>query len=137
MYYIIYSSTGTKQFTEDELTAILSKSVTNNTRDSITGVLLYHEGSFIQLLEGEEETIRETYKRITGDSRHKHVTTIASGELKQRNFPDWAMGFKSINAEALKELRGDFEPAIQTSTDSNDTFSASLLNAFIRAVKMF
>lgn len=137
MYYTIYSSTGTKQFTEDELTAILSKSVSNNIRDSITGMLLFHEGSFIQLLEGEEQIIHETYKRIIADSRHKDVITIASGGLEQRNYPDWAMGFKSINAEALKELKGYFEPAIQTSTDGNDSFSASLLNAFIRAVKMF
>jgi len=137
MYYIIYSSTGTKQFTENDLTDILSKSVNNNIRDSITGVLLYHDDSFIQLLEGEEQTIRETYKRIIADSRHKDVTTIASGGLEQRNFPDWAMGFKSINATALKELKGYFEPAIQNSTDGNDSFSDSLLNAFIRAVRIY
>jgi len=136
MYYIIYSSTGTRQFTENDLTDILSKSVNNNIRDNITGVLLYHDDSFIQLLEGEEETVRETYKRITGDERHKDVKTIASGQLDERNFPDWAMGFKSINAEALKELKGYFEPALQTPATSDNNFSVSLLNAFLRAAKM-
>ena len=104
MYYIIYLSTGTKQFTEDDLTVILSKSVANNTRDNVTGVMLYHEGNFIQLLEGEKEAIFDTFKRINNDDRHTAISTIASGESNQRNFPDWAMGFKSINAEALKEL---------------------------------
>ncbi len=136
MYYLIYSSTGTKLFTDDDLTAILSKSVTNNTRDNITGVLLYHEGIFIQLLEGEEKLIHETYKRIIADNRHAAVITIASGQLEQRNFPDWVMGFKSINAEALKELKGYFEPEIQTPATENDSFSVSLLNAFLRAAKM-
>jgi hypothetical protein len=136
MYYLIYSSTGTKPFTDDDLTTILSKSVTNNSRDKITGVLLYHGGSFIQLLEGEEELIHATYKRIIADKRHKDVTTIASGQLEQRNFPEWAMGFKSINAEALKELKGYFEPEIQTPATENDNFSVSLLNAFLRAAKM-
>ena len=136
MYYIIYLSTGTKQFTEDDLTVILSKSVANNTRDNVTGVMLYHEGNFIQLLEGEKEAIFDTFKRINNDDRHTAISTIASGESNQRNFPDWAMGFKSINAEALKELKGYLIPTLQTPTINNDNFSISLLNAFLRAARM-
>ena len=54
MYYIVYLSSASKLFTEDELKEIVDISVKNNTRLGITGMMLYNEGNFIQVLEGEE-----------------------------------------------------------------------------------
>jgi hypothetical protein len=137
MYYILYLSTGTNWFSEDDLTGLLSVSVKNNTNNKVTGILLYHQGNFIQLLEGGEQSIRNTFNRISADNRHKDITIIANGQLQQRNFPEWAMGFKSINAESLKQLKGYFQPAIQSFENNQDNnFSLSLLNAFLRAAQL-
>ena len=36
----------------------------------ITGLLLFIDGGFLQMLEGEERAVRELYTRIAADRRH-------------------------------------------------------------------
>ena len=51
MNYLIYISTATHSLNDDELKEILVKSQENNLRDGLTGMLLYGEETFVQLLE--------------------------------------------------------------------------------------
>jgi hypothetical protein len=137
MYYIIYLSAGVKWFSETELKDILAVSNVNNRRDDITGLLLYSEGNFIQLLEGEENVVQQTFQKISGDERHKGITHIASGLLAERNFPEWAMGFKSIDAESAATFEGYVNPANKNMTRSEGShISTNLLKAFIRTARM-
>ena len=55
MICLIYASSATKAMSQDELKALLAKARTNNQRDNITGMLLYNDGNFLQVLEGEAE----------------------------------------------------------------------------------
>lgn len=73
-------------------------------------MLLYGEGTFIQVLEGDEETLEQTYKVITADPRHKNIIKMSEGEITERNFGEWTMGFKSANAQELAELGGFVDP---------------------------
>ena len=134
MYYIIYLSSGTRWFSEAELKDILVVSNVNNTTHNITGLLLYRDGNFIQLLEGEEEDVQKTFQKISDDQRHKGITPIASGQIKERNFPNWAMGFKTIDSENLssflKYLNYDDS---NTPKDKVNKLPVTLLKAFIRA----
>ncbi len=138
MYYIIYLSSGTEWFGEADLQRILAVSNINNRRNNITGLLLYGEGNFIQLLEGEQDVVQQTFERISGDQRHKGITHIASGALNERNFPDWAMGFKSIDSVNLAAFEGYLGPASKKSLapGTNNHISVNLLNAFIRTARM-
>jgi hypothetical protein len=131
MYYLIYMSAGTKWFNEAELKDILAVSQVNNARDGITGLLLYHAGNFIQLLEGEKATVNQTFARISADERHKGITHIAGGELARRNFAQWAMGFKTIDAASLST----FKPAVNTEGVQSH-IAVNLLNAFIKVAKL-
>jgi|ERR1043165_246003 hypothetical protein len=106
MKYIIYLSSATDLPDDSDLKSILVKSRENNTRDGITGVLLYHEGNFIQVLEGEGEKIHDTYMRILNDKCHKGVHKMIEREAAQRGFPDWSMGFKTISGEQFKAIEG-------------------------------
>ncbi len=94
----------------DELLAILQISRHNNTSRGLTGMLLYSEGSFIQLLEGEEENLDTTYHSILTDPRHKNVIKMLEGESDKRVFPEWSMGFKAATAQELKEFEGYVNP---------------------------
>ena len=137
MQYLIYLSAGTKWFSETELNAILAISQVINSRDNITGLLLYGDGNFIQLLEGEEEIIQKTFERISTDDRHNSITHVAGGELDTRNFPQWAMGFKSIDASGLKNFKGYLKSEIKNEiANSNGHISITLLNAFIRTARL-
>ncbi len=106
MRYIIYISAAYKLMDEDELMDILTISRINNARKSITGILLYGEGTFIQVLEGDQNDLEQTYAKISCDNRHKGLIKIADAELNARNFPGWSMGFRSLNASMLSELEG-------------------------------
>lgn len=106
MYYIVYLSSATELMGEGELEEILEVSRRNNTERNITGLLVYMDGSIIQLLEGEKEVVLATYRKIISDPRHTGVIKLKEGELESRNFPEWSMGYKSVSASEAKKLEG-------------------------------
>ena len=60
----------------------------------ITGFLLYHRGEFVQLLEGERDTVRQVYfDYIVRDPRHTNVNLCWDCEIGQGSFRDWSMAF--------------------------------------------
>jgi hypothetical protein len=48
---IVYSSSAVKPFSEEELVALLQQSRQNNERLAITGMLLYKDLGFMQVIE--------------------------------------------------------------------------------------
>jgi hypothetical protein len=50
---------------------LLEQSRAANQARAITGVLPYKEGNFMQLLEREESSVRNLYRKIALDSRHQ------------------------------------------------------------------
>ncbi|RYZ97079.1 MAG: BLUF domain-containing protein [Sphingobacteriaceae bacterium] len=111
MYNLVYISTAIKLMNEDELGEILVASRDNNFANDVTGLLLYSEGTFIQVLEGEQENVEKIYSKILKDLRHKNAIELATGNIAERNFPGWAMGFSSVNSEVLKEFKGYIDPS--------------------------
>jgi hypothetical protein len=93
---LIYSSQFGAEFPvlpedqEDEIGKIVRASIRNNREAAITGLLLAHQGWFVQALEGPAKAIDDTYGRILKDSRHSHATVLAHGPGK-RAFPNWNM----------------------------------------------
>ena len=89
---------------ESALAAILESSVRHNRQNGITGMLLYAEGSLIQVLEGDELVVQETYDRICQDRRHAHVTCLQREALSHRHFAQWSMGYKRLLPEDLEKF---------------------------------
>ena len=72
---------------------ILASSRANNSRDGITGGLIFNEGCFAQVLEGRRDTVEATFERIQCDERHGDVVVLRSERVAARDFADWAMAF--------------------------------------------
>ena len=106
MHYLIYISSATHPMGEDELANLLETSRMRNIADGITGMLLYKNGSFMQLLEGDRDKIFQTYERIGRDTRHCGLSILRQGKMDERNCPEWSMGFRSVNAADLECLPG-------------------------------
>lgn len=106
MNYLIYISTATHSLNDDELKEILVKSQENNLRDGLTGMLLYGEETFVQLLEGDADVLNRTYGRIKNDKRHKHLSKLDEGSNDQRLFPDWSMGYKILSSHDMPAIKG-------------------------------
>lgn len=95
MLQIIYSSAAVAPFSETELTELLGKARVNNGRLGVTGMLLYHEGSFLQALEGDEHVVDALYTKIGKDKRHHRVVALLRRPIDDRYFDQWQMGFAS------------------------------------------
>lgn len=106
IYYIVYLSSATQLYSDFDISDILTASRRNNLEKDVTGILLYHEGSILQVLEGDKQTLTDLYLKIKGDKRHNNVTQMVQGTCEERNFADWSMGFKSVNSSDWNEYEG-------------------------------
>ena len=112
MYHIIYVSQAARPMSEEDLAAILEKSRDYNDKDGITGLLMYkftpseQRGNFMQLLEGDEDKVLSAFDRIKADKRHHTKVLLEQGEIDERHFPDWSMGFRNVNTSDLEKFRG-------------------------------
>ncbi|QKJ29983.1 BLUF domain-containing protein [Mucilaginibacter mali] len=130
MEYLIYISTAKKLLDTKELTDILHVSRRNNKQHHITGVLLYSEGTFIQLLEGEPESVNIVYDLIVRDSRHKNIIKLIHTSTDKRSFPDWTMGFKIININDMGALEGYFNPQKHIITNNDNHPGVAMIKTF-------
>jgi len=91
---------------------ILCESRRHNVREGITGMLIYYEQCFFQILEGEKLAVESLYSRIKLDNRHNYVSLIWKGDATRRIFPDWRMGYS-----VPSELDVEFEEQLYSLRD--------------------
>lgn len=106
MIHLIYISSATRAMGEQDLLDLLAQSRSRNTRQHVTGMLLYRDGAFLQVLEGERVDVKEIYRSITMDDRNTGHYLIANEAITDRNFPTWSMGFKDLTTCPADELEG-------------------------------
>ena len=91
---LMYASRAAANLDAEEVSAILRKSRTTNSREGITGALcLCNNGHlFIQVLEGGRDAVSRRYNRIVADPRHSDATLLQFAEVGERRFAGWSMG---------------------------------------------
>ncbi|MDA0269333.1 MAG: BLUF domain-containing protein, partial [Cyanobacteria bacterium] len=87
LIHLIYSSAATRPFQDDELVELLAHSRAKNARCGITGMLLYDNGSFFQILEGSSEAVDQLYQSIAQDERHTKAVVIIRERKCPRVYP--------------------------------------------------
>ena len=129
----IYASRASEAFVEGELAGLMEQSRSNNLRGELTGMLLYCEGSFFQVLEGEEEAVRSVYRSIEKDPRHEDMVKIIEEEIEERAFGDWSMGLMTATRKQIEEGVEGFNDYFQEGTcltDVDPGRGRKLLRAF-------
>ncbi len=106
MYYLIYVSHATQTPDTEALKELASTCYHNNIKRDITGMLVYLEGKFLQVLEGPKEEVLSLFSTISQDPRHERVSVLIEGEISQRNFSKWSMGFKAVDRQLFHEMTG-------------------------------
>jgi hypothetical protein len=94
MRQLLYVSNTLPDLAPGALDDILTASRRNNALLGITGLLLYIDGGFLQMLEGDERALRELHGRICADRRHWDLRLMLDREAGARAFPGWSMGFE-------------------------------------------
>ena len=103
---LVYVSLSSKDLSEQSLTDLLVEIREKNKRQDVTGMLLYHNSSFIQVIEGEQDTIDQLFDKLKKDQRHKNILVLLEHKIDQRSFPNWSMGFQEVDDEDAKGLEG-------------------------------
>lgn len=101
VFSLTYASAATRELSKADLNQLLAQCRKNNAELGITGMLLYKDGNFMQVLEGEEGAVRSLYAKISRDPRHKGYILLQS-TLQERQFPDWSMGFRDLESEEAR-----------------------------------
>lgn len=127
---IVYVSAATHPMSEDELAALLNQARENNASHGVTGVLLYHDGNFMQLLQGPVSDVRNIYSAIESDPRHHMVIPIVNETGLPREFADWAMACGRLDARTWETLISKLSPDGSALSDGS---AASILKNFWKA----
>jgi hypothetical protein len=93
MYQLTYRSTAVPGIKEEDLEQILEESRKRNLEEDITGCLLFYQKKFVQILEGDKRRVLKVYAKIKLDSRHHSVELLWEGDVPERYFPNWSMGY--------------------------------------------
>ena len=110
MIQLSYASTATQPMTAAQLLAILQQCYGHNALNDVTGLLLYGNGTFLQALEGDEDTVAALYERIGRDARHSHVTCLSRKTIATRRYPGWSMGFRRMPDHGWRDPDGRRPP---------------------------
>ena len=98
MFYLIYVSHAANGLKSSDLHDILKKAHEVNANLGITGLLLYKNKRFMQLIEGQEDAVRGLYQKILQDPRHRDLIVLQEDTEPERQFPGWSMAFRNLNA---------------------------------------
>jgi Sensors of blue-light using FAD len=105
-YQIFYSSQATADMSIADLEQILVDARAGNEARNVTGVLVFVDGVFLQILEGEKDTVVCLMSSIAADSRHRTVKVFHEAEIGERTFGNWRMAYLNANAEQLSTWLG-------------------------------
>lgn len=90
----------------DDLEELLDQARRNNSDRCITGALVYAEGIFLQILEGDRLSLQELMVKIRRDLRHETVTVLREGEVPSATFGDWKMAYVSATPQQVARWAG-------------------------------
>lgn len=85
------------------LTRLLYHSYLRNTKLGITGVLIFENNQFGQVIEGPEDVIKSLWEKIQQDDRHNNIRLIEEKVITSRSFKKWTMVFEG-DEEIFKRL---------------------------------
>lgn len=106
IFQLVYVSLAADSFSAEDLLELLRQSRENNQRTGVTGLLLYKERRFLQLLEGDEASVCATFQRIHRDPRHHDITVLLENNTDMRDFDDWSMAFQNLDEETARQTPG-------------------------------
>lgn len=95
------------QAIDTEIEQILSVARQRNQAHQVTGALLYSDGFFIQVLEGQLQEVEDIFESIQCDTRHRNIAVLHYNKIDQRSFADWSMALVGIQTHldsGLKKL---------------------------------
>ena len=131
MYQLVYVSSASADLSEDDLKDVLCHAGEANRVVGITGMLVYLDGCFLQVLEGRRECVRDLFARIEADPRHCGARVLIESDVAKRAFPDWSMGFRKASRNDFY-MAGFFALTRRALEGGMDQADAKILHTIIK-----
>ena len=107
---LVYRSHAARPMDHPALRELLEQARARNLAESITGLLVYHDGRFVQWLEGPPDNVERVWQSIQRDPRHVQVEALPTPWTAMRLFPDWRMRLVSSEVPAAEADAVPVEP---------------------------
>lgn len=104
MERILYTSRASTDLPSDEVFKIIETSARNNPSRDVTGFLIFHQGQFLQLVEGEAQALDELLEVLKRDPRHCDLIVHYREPALERCFPNWRMRRLGSSAEGIEDI---------------------------------
>jgi bacteriocin-like protein len=89
-----------------ELLGLVQKCQENNANKGVTGMLLYANATFLQILEGDDKVVDNLFNKIRQDPRHTSLKMLHRISIQRRQYSEWSMGFKQVSDKELQNVEG-------------------------------
>ena len=112
----VYCSRAAEGVDDAEVGRIVEAAQRSNLARDITGVLVFGNGVFFQLIEGPSAQIQKLMATLHSDPRHYDVVSLDwSEERRERLYPNWEM--ERVTAD---DIRAVLDDALESSKDENN-----------------
>lgn len=98
-YAISYVSTADTDLETQEIKDLLAHSKKINNERNITGLLLFSEGNFFQVIEGNKMKVKNLFQKIKDDKRHHGIIKIFEKEITRESYNGYESSFLSEEAK--------------------------------------
>jgi hypothetical protein len=127
---LAYVSKARPGLTIEQLQHLLTRARERNQRLDVTGMLVYDDGVFMQVLEGAAHHLNLVYRHIRHDPMHAGLIKLMEGPAAQRTYASWSMAFKAPGTDLFASLDAHGEAALTGRFEA--TFAQAALAAFAR-----
>lgn len=129
---IIYVSSAVNPFNDAELEEVLVDARNFNSANSLTGVLLYADGNFMQCLEGPVDSVLRAYDRINASCRHKGLIELNRSSVQNRSFESWEMGLLRPNKAEFISISNAL--SLASEKDNSSVVAIAFMKSFISTI---
>jgi hypothetical protein len=105
LIHVIYVSSAPPEMSEHDTVKFLNEARKANRQNDISGMMLYTGGSLLLLLEGEAPKVDIACSAIFSDKRAMRM--ILREPIAEREFPEWTMGFETVEPLEAARLLGE------------------------------
>jgi len=125
MHLIVYTSeyTGDPLNFDADLLSIVTSAKRNNQKRNVTGAIFYHQGRFLEFVEGTKRNVRGLIVRIQRDPRHRNMQFLFDEAIETRGFSEWHLdvfqlsSHEPLDANVLKVIGDAYKRNFVTASD--------------------
>lgn len=131
LHALIYVSSASPELTLSEFDRLLARAQQRNSRQGLTGMLLFDGDAFMQYIEGPAEGLARIYPGIRRSTLHTGVIELMRDTPARREFPEFSMAFRSASAFGLSDPSAQNDWLVQPAEPGSPPLS--LARSYLRS----